>query len=54
MFAEKSKVAESIVELVNNADTNNGAIFMDRGVNVLIIDASVMIRKNRPISLKEN
>ena len=36
MFAEKSKVVESIVELVNNADTNNGAIFMDRGVNVLI------------------
>ena len=43
MFAEKSKVAESIVELVNNDDTNNGAIFMDRGVNVLIIDASVTL-----------
>ena len=34
--------------MVNNADTNNGSIFMVRGVNVHIIDASVMIHKNRP------
>ena len=41
-------MVESLVSFTENYPSNNDAIFMDRGVTTVIIDASVLIRKQRP------
>ena len=45
-FATKASVVESLASFTKKHPSNNDAIFMDRGVTTVIIDASVMIRKN--------
>ena len=47
-FATKASVVESLVSFTEKHSSNNDAIFMDRGVTTVIIDASVLIRKQRP------
>ena len=47
-FATKASVVESLVTFTEKHPSNNDAIFMDRGVTTVIIDASVLIRKQRP------
>ena len=47
-FATKASVVESLVSFTKKNLSNNDAIFMDRGVTTVIIDASVLIRKKRP------
>ena len=44
----KASVVESLVSFMENHPSYNYAIFMDRGVTTVIIDASVLIRKQRP------
>ena len=41
-------MVESLVSFTENYPSNNDAIFMDRGVTTVIIEASVLIRKQRP------
>ena len=41
-------MVESLVSFTEKYPSNNNAIFMDRGVTNVIIDASVLIRKQRP------
>ena len=47
-FATKASVVESLVSFTEKHPFNNDAIFIDRGVTTVIIDASVLIRKQRP------
>ena len=47
-FVTKASVVEILVSFTENYPSNNDAIFMDRGVTTVIIDASVLIRKQRP------
>ena len=47
-FATKAGVVESLVSFTEKHPSNNDAIFMDRGLTTVIIDASVLIRKQRP------
>ena len=47
-FATKASVVEGLVSFTEKRPFNNDAIFIDRGVTTVIIDASVLIRKQRP------
>ena len=47
-FATKASVVESLVSFTEKHPSNNDVIFIDRGVTTVIIDASVLIRKQRP------
>ena len=47
-FATKARVVESLVSFTEKHPSNNYAIFIDRGVTTVIIDASVLLRKQRP------
>ena len=47
-FATKASVVESLFSFTEKHPSNNDAIFMDRVVTTVIIDASVLIRKQRP------
>ena len=47
-FATKASVVESLVSFTKKNLSNNDAIFMDRGVTTVIIDASVLIEKKTP------
>ena len=42
--ATKASVVESLVSFTEKHSSNNDAIFMDRAVTTVIIDASVLIR----------
>ena len=47
-FATKASVFGNLVSFTEKHPSNNDAIFMDRGVTTVIIDASVLLRKQRP------
>ena len=47
-FAQKAKLGESLVTFMHKNPIDNAAIFMGRGIETVVIDASVMIRKHRP------
>ena len=44
----KGKRVESLVSFTEKHPSNNDAIFINRGVTHVVIDASVLIRKQRP------
>ena len=51
-FAIKASVVQSLVSFTEKHPSNNAAIFIDRDVTSVIIDASVLIRRQRPKNLR--
>ena len=47
-FATNASLVESLAYFTEKHPSNNDAIFMDRGVTTIIINTSVLIRKQRP------